>query len=517
MRQMQGAKASDHARISCSRFHRRRMGARTPTRLHGRSWIGVNLRDLFGADWFLRDTNVITWNAVPYRVIMGLDRIASRGRPPPAPSPVFDERHSMLRSDLKTLSRALWLTTCCLAAGGLGQNAVAQTPQAAPAGSSPPADAPAPSTGPVRITVITDLADDIYNARSGAGGVDATRMAVADFGGRVLGRPIVVDTRNDHNKPSEAPALAEDAYSKGADILMDVQNSPIAIAVSKVAAAHHRLAITTEAATPALTRGDCTKYAYNYSFDLLAVADATAKNITALPDGKRWVAIVADTGFGHSSVAAFTPQITANGGALVQSFVVKPGDDLAHVLQQIQALKPDAIGIFSAGADADDDVAAVTKLGLKAHIAIPLLHIADIDRLKGSYAGVRSTVPWYWDMDAAAHAWSDRFAKAHHGLRPTEGQAADYSATMQWLRAVKAVGTTDSDAVIKYLDGRTFDDMFAQHGTWRAADHAVIHDLYVVQVLPPGRVKQPHAWYRVVQVIPAAEAFPPASAAACKM
>ena len=372
----------------------------------------------------------------------------------------------------------------------------------------------AQGTVPVRITVVTDLDDDIYNARSGAGGVDATRMAVADFGSSVLGRPIVVDTRNDHNKPSEAPALAEDAYKAGADLLMDIQNSPIAVAVSKVATAHHRLAITTESATPSTTRGDCTRYAYNYSFDVLAVANATARNITMLPDGKRWVEIIADTGFGHASATAFTPQITAQGGTVVQSFVVKPGDDLTPVLQQIASLKPQVIGIFSAGADADTDVAAVNKLGLKAHVTMPLLHIADIDRLKDSYDGVRATVPWYWNMNPAARAWSDRFAKAHGGVRPTEGQAADYSATTQWLQAVKAVGTTDADSVVKYLDGRKFNDMFAENGEWRAQDHAMVHDLYVVDVV---HAKTPHAWYRVIRRVPAAEAFPPETATHCKM
>ncbi len=395
---------------------------------------------------------------------------------------------------LKLLSSALLLTACAMAG---------------------PARAQSPA--PVRITVITDLDNDIYNARSGAGGVDATRMAVADFGGTVLGRPVVVDTRNDHNKPAEAPGLAEDAYNAGADVLMDIQNSPIAVAVSKVAAQQHRLAITTESATPAVTRSACNKYTYNYVFDVLAVAAATVDNITALPDGKRWVAIVADSGFGHASLAAFTPHITADGGTLVQSFVVKPGTDLAPVLQQIAALHPDVVGVFSAGADEDHDVAQVTHSGLKVHVTVPLLHIADIDRVKGDYAGVRAAVPWYWDMNPAARAWSDRFAQAHGGQRPTESQAADYSATMQWLQAVKAAGTTNADAVVKYLDGRPVEDMFAQQGQWRAADHMMVHDLYVVQVVPPDQVTAPHAWYRVVKVIPAAQAFPPETAAACKM
>jgi branched-chain amino acid transport system substrate-binding protein len=371
---------------------------------------------------------------------------------------------------------------------------------------------------PVRITVITDLDEDLYNARSGAGGVDATRMAVADFGGSVLGRPIIVDSRNDHNKPDDVAALANDAYDKGADLLMDIQNSPIATAVSKVAAQRHRLAIVTLAATPALTRAACNKYTYHYSFDAAAIASATATSVAKLPDGKRWVAIVADAGFGRSAVAAFQPSITAQGGELLKSFLVPVGTtDLTAILQEAQALNPDVIAVFSAGADADRKVAQVTKFAAKAHVTTALLYLSDVDRVKDGYAGVRATVPWYWNLDATARAWSDRFAAAHGGLRPTAAQAADYSATTQWLQAVKAVGTTDADIVSKYLDGRNFDDMFARHAQWRAGDHAVVHDLYVVDVLPSTEIAEPHAWFRVVETIPAQQAFPVDAANPCKM
>lgn len=371
---------------------------------------------------------------------------------------------------------------------------------------------------PVRITVITDLDGNLYDARSGSGGVDATRMAVEDFGGRVLGRPVVVDARNDHNKPDEVKALAEGAFDAGADLLMDIQNSPIAIAASKVAAERHRLAIVTLAATPALTRGACNRYTYHYSFDAPAIAAATADSVARLPDGKRWVAVVADANFGRSAVAAFTPHIAAQGGSVLQSFVVPVGaPDLAPVLSEARALKPDVIGVFSAGADADEKVAQVNAAGAPAHLTTALLYLSDVDRARGGYAGVRATVPWYWDMDDRARAWADRFAAAHGGLRPTAAQAADYSATTQWLEAVRAAGTTDADAVVKVLDGRTFDDMFARHATWRASDHMVTHDLYVVDVLPPERLRAPHAWFRVVDTVPAARAFPDPEAGACRM
>ena len=379
-----------------------------------------------------------------------------------------------------------------------------------------PARAQAPA--PVRITVLTDLDGDLYDARSGAGGVDATRMAIADFGGSVLGRPIVVDTRNDHNKPELVTALAEDAYDKGADLLMDVQNSPIAVAASKVAAERHRLAIVTLAATPALTRSACNRYTYHYSFDAPAIADATAESVAKLQDGKRWVALVADAGFGKSAVAAFTPSIVAQGGEIVRTFLLPVGDvDLAPTLKQIEALHPDVVGVFSAGADADRKVTAVTQAGLKVRVTTALLYLSDVDRVKDGYAGVRGTVPWYWNLDATARAWSDRFAASHAGLRPTAAQAADYSATTQWLEAVKTAGTTDADAVGKVLDGHMFDDMFARHAEWRSSDHAVIHDLYVVDVLPSADVREPHDWFRVVETVPAAKAFPVSSAGLCSM
>ena len=134
-------------------------------------------------------------------------------------------------------SRLVLLATCSLAVS-------------ASAGVARAADQP-----PVHITVISDQDDDIYDARSGRGGVDATRMAVADFGGTALGRPIIVDALNDHNKPAEAPDLATQAYDAGADLLMDLQNTPIALAIAKVANERHKLAISTGSAAPALTRG----------------------------------------------------------------------------------------------------------------------------------------------------------------------------------------------------------------------------------------------------------------------
>jgi len=367
---------------------------------------------------------------------------------------------------------------------------------------------------PVRITVISDQDDDIYDARSGRGGVDATRMAVEDFGGTVLGRPIVVDALNDHNKPAEAPGLAKQAYDAGADLLMDVQNAPIALAISKVATERHKLAISTGSASPALTRGECSRYFYHYSFDLTAIETATADYLAT--QGKRWVFIADDSGFGRAGLATMTPKITAHGGEVVKTFLTPPTEDgYAAVIEEARGLKPDVVAVINAGAKDDAVVSAVTKAKLSATTTTALLYLSDVDRVKEGYAGLVATVPWYWNLDPAARVWADRFAAKHDGLRPTAAQAADYSATTQWLIAVRTAGTTDADAVVRTLDGHKFNDMFAHGGEFRASDHMVVHDLYVAKVTAPAELLEPHAWYRILASVPAATAFP--AGTECKM
>jgi branched-chain amino acid transport system substrate-binding protein len=362
---------------------------------------------------------------------------------------------------------------------------------------------------PVRITVISDLDDDIYGARSGKGGLDATRMAVEDFGGAVLGRPVVVDGLNDHNKPAEAPGLATQAYDAGAELLMDLQNTPIALGIAKVANERHKLAISTGSAAPALTRGACSRYVYHYSFDAPAIETATANYLAQTVKGKRWAFVTEDAGFSRAGLATMTPIVTAHGGEVVKTIVMPSTiSDYTPVVDELRTANPEVVAVLDAGAKDDAGVTAVTKAGLTVVTTTALLYLSDVDRVQGGYAGVVAASPWYWNLDAAARAWSDRFAAAHGGQRPTEAQAADYSATTQWLNAVRAAGTTEADAVVRTLDGHKFNDMFAHDGEFRASDHAVVHDLYIVKVKAPAELSEPYAWYDVLATVPAAIAFP---------
>ncbi len=307
---------------------------------------------------------------------------------------------------------------------------------------------------PVHITVVADLDDDVYNARAGRGGVDATRMAVADFGGSVLGRPIVVDALNDHNRAAEAPGLANQAYDAGANLLTDLQNAPIAAAISKVATERHRLAIGTNAANPALTRAACSRYFYHYSYDLPAIAGASANYLAAQPGNTRWVMVAADSGFGKGTAAIMAQAVSARGGTVVMTVTMPAATtDFSPALDDVRAAMPN---VFSDAVRGDAGATGMTKAGLGATVTTPVLFLSDVDRVPDGYAVVVAAVPWYWNVDATARAWADRFAASHGGLRPEAAQAADYSAATQWLQAVRDAGTTDADAVVRTLEPNRF-------------------------------------------------------------
>jgi branched-chain amino acid transport system substrate-binding protein len=192
--------------------------------------------------------------------------------------------------------------------------------------------------------------------------------------------------------------------------------------------------------------------------------------------------------------------------------------DFSSYLLAAKQSKAQVLGIFSAGADTVNITKQAKQFGLDKtmKLAVGLLFLSDVDALPDVFAGSHITTSWYWNQDKAARAWADRFtARVGGGLRPTSIQAANYSATMQWLNAVKAVGSVDADKVQTYLDGRKFNDFYAHDGEWRARDHSVIHTMIVVDVLDKSQVKEPHAWYKIIETIPAEKAFRPESQSTC--
>jgi branched-chain amino acid transport system substrate-binding protein len=375
----------------------------------------------------------------------------------------------------------------------------------------------AQNTAPIKIAVITDMSG-VYASLTGNGAVTATKMAVEDFGGKVLGRPIVVDPVDHRNQGPEAATKAREEFDSGADLALDMTNSGAALAVAGVAKEKHKLAIVTGAGSSDLTGSACNKYTYHYAYDTYALAHSTGTYI-AEHGGKTWYAIAPNYAFGKSMDEDFRHAVEAVGGRFLKTDFMPLGTtDFSSYMIAAKNSKAEVLALLNAGADTVNSMKAAKQFGLdkSMRIAVGLLFLSDVDALPDVFAGSRITTSWYWDENAAARAWADKFAKRMNGLRPTDVQAADYSAATQWLNAVKAVGSTDPDKIVAYLDGRKFNDFYAHNGEWRARDHRVVHDMYVVDVLPRSEVKEPHAWFKIVQDIPPSRAFRPASQSPCK-
>ncbi len=373
--------------------------------------------------------------------------------------------------------------------------------------------------GPIKIAVITDMSA-VYAAVSGRGAVVATQMAVDDFGGKVLGRPIEVVAIDHRNNGPEAASKAREAYDNGAELAVDLTNSATALAVSGVAKEKHKLVIVTGGATSALTGANCDKYTYHYAYDSYALASSTGRNVARQADGKTWYGIVPNYAFGQAMLADFTTALKPEGAKFIHADMIPLGNtDFSSYLLAAKNSGAQVLGVLNAGADTVNTMKQVKQFGLDKtmKVAIGLLFLSDVDALPDVFAGSRITTSWYWNQNKAARAWADRFTKKMGGgLRPTSIQAADYSATFQWLNAVKAAGSVDADKVVAYLDGRQFNDFYATAGEWRARDHRVTHEMYVVDVIPKEQIKEPHAWYKIVQIIPPSRAFRPESQSLCK-
>jgi branched-chain amino acid transport system substrate-binding protein len=381
------------------------------------------------------------------------------------------------------------------------------TPPAAGAGS-----------GPIKIAVITDMSG-VYAALAGPGAVEATKMAVEDFGGKVLGRSIEVDAIDHRNNGPEAAAKAREAFDGGAELALDETNSAVALAVDAVAKEKHKLEIVTGGASSALTGASCSKYTYHYAYDTFALASSTGRNIARQPDGKTWYGIVPNYAFGQQMLADFTSAIKPEHASFVHADMIPLGNtDFSSYLLAAKNSHAQVLGVLNAGADTVNTMKQVKQFGIdkQMKVGVGLLFLSDVDALPDVFAGSRITTSWYWNEDKAARAWADRYAKRMHGLRPTDIQAADYSATTQWLNAIKATGSVDADKIVAYLDGRQFNDFYAHAGEWRARDHRVVHEMYVVDVIPKDQIKEPHAWFKIVQVMPPGRAFRPESQSTCK-
>lgn len=387
------------------------------------------------------------------------------------------------------------------------RNAIALAAAALAAGLSLPAHAQY-TNNTIKIGMITDLSG-VYSDVDGNGGAEAVRMAIADMGGAVAGKKIEFVVADHQNKPDIAASRAREWFDQqGVDMLIGGTNSGASLAMAKVAAEKKKPFFVIGAGAAALTNEQCSPYTVHYAYDTVALARGTASAM--LKQGaKSWYFLTADYAFGQSLEKDTADVVKANGGTVVGSVKHPLGaSDFSSFLLQAQSSKAQVLGLANAGGDFINSMKAANEFGLtkKMKTAGLLVFINDIHTLGlKTTQGMYLTDGWYWDMNDETRAWAKKyFAKMKK--EPSMLQAGDYSATMTYLNAVKAVGTDDGDKVMAQLKKTKVNDMFAKNGEIRP-DGRMVHDMYLMQVKTPAESKYPWDYYKLVATIPGAQAY----------
>jgi branched-chain amino acid transport system substrate-binding protein len=359
--------------------------------------------------------------------------------------------------------------------------------------------------------VIGDI-DDMsgpYADVIGAGGIEAINMAIADFGGSVLGQPITVLTTDHQNKPDlGVQKFREWADRDGLTMQLGGSNTGVSLAISAAVKEKKIPFFAIGAAGASLTGKDCTAYTIHYGYDTTALANGTAKTVLE-QGGKSWFFLTADYAFGTQLQNAAADVVKAGGGSVVGAVRVPLAtSDFASYLLQAQASGAQVLGLANAGADTSNSLKAAVEFGLTKTMkpAALLVFITDVHAMGLDVAqGLTLTTAWYWDLNDKTRAFSKRFFDKVK-REPTFSQAAYYSATLAYLNAVKAVGSTDADKVMDELHKMKIDDVFTSNGVIRA-DGLLEHEMYIAQVKTPAESKGDWDFYKIVKTMSGDEAF----------
>jgi branched-chain amino acid transport system substrate-binding protein len=377
------------------------------------------------------------------------------------------------------------------------------------------------ASGAADKVVIGDI-DDMsgpYADIIGAPGVEALKMAIADFGGSVLGQPITILTYDHQNKPDlGAQKLREWADTDGMTMLLGGSNSGVSLAMSAAAKEKKIPFFAIGAAAASLTGKDCTPYTIHYGYDTTALANGTAKTILE-EGGKSWFFLTADYAFGKQLQAGAADVVKAGGGSVVGDVRVPLGtSDFSSYLLQAQGSGAQVLALANAGADTSNSLKAAAEFGLTKTMkpAALLVFLSDVHAMGLEIAqGLVLTTAWYWNTNDATRAFANRFFEKTKRM-PTFPQSAFYSATLTYLNAVKALGTTDSDKVMDQIRKTRINDMFVTDGVIRP-DGLLEHDMYIVQVKTPAESKGDWDYYKILKTMKGEEAFGKLADSACPL
>ncbi|MFT0534151.1 ABC transporter substrate-binding protein [Castellaniella hirudinis] len=370
----------------------------------------------------------------------------------------------------------------------------------------------------IRIGFITDMSG-VYADVDGNGGADAIRMAIADMGGEIDGKKIELLTADHQNKADIASARARDWFdTQHMDMLIGGTNSATALAMAGVAAEKQKPFIAIGPGSSLLTNDKCTPYTIHYAYNTTALANGTGSAVVE-EGGKSWFFLTADYAFGHS-LEEDTAKVVKNHGGTVVGQVRAPlsTTDFSSFLLQAQTSGAQVLGLANAGGDFINSVKAAKEFGITQTMKLAglLVFINDVHSLGlDNTAGLYLTTPWYWDRTDDSRAWAKRFFDKLNRA-PSFVQAADYSAALNYLQAVKATGSDDGNTVMAYLKSHKINDMFVKDGYIRK-DGLFMHDMFLAQVKTPEQSKAPWDYYNIVRTLPAEAVYGAESTSTCPL
>lgn len=385
------------------------------------------------------------------------------------------------------------------------------------AGSIFAASAQAPK--PLRIGVIDDLSGP-NSVASGPGTVEGVKMAVEDFGGKVLNRPIEVMVATDENKPDLAVAIAKKWFENdGVAMITGLPISNSALAVQNLAAPADRLVIVAVAGTSDLTGKQCSTHAVHWQTDTYAAAAALVDGIMQ-KGGKKWFFITVDYIFGKDIQEQATKHIKAKGGEVIGQ-VLHPGGnlDFSSAIIAAQQSGADVIGIANGGQDMENTIKAAREFGLAQsgkQLALFFLQTSQVEGVGQDGTQGLLTATWFQPaLNAETVAWTDRFVKrVPAGRVPTALNFGAYSSTTHYLKAVAAAGTDDAKTVMAKMKSMPVDDMVFKGGSIRP-DGRVLRDMVLVKVKAPKDAKSKYDYFETLTSIPKERAFRPLAEGGC--
>ena len=392
---------------------------------------------------------------------------------------------------MKLKAKVIAMAVASIAAAGFGANASAQI-----------------SGDVVKVGFITDISG-LYSDIDGQGGAEAIKMAIADFGGTVNGKKIELVTADHQNKADIAASKAREWFDRdGVDVLIGGTNSGTNLAMAKVASEKKKPFISIGAGTARLTNEECSPYTVHYAYDTVALAKGTGGAVVK-QGGKSWYFLTADYAFGQSLESDTTAVVKASGGQVLGA-VKHPlsASDFSSFLLQAQASKAQILGLANAGGDTINTIKAANEFGITKTMKLAglLMFINDIHSLTPALTqGMYLTDSWYWDQNDETRAFAKRYFSKMKKM-PSSLQAADYSATLHYLNAVKAAGTDETEKVWDKFKTTKVNDMYAKNGTIRG-DGSMIHDMYLMQVKAPAESKTPWDYFKITATIPGDQAF----------